>query len=348
MSTLAVVGAGGCLGSLVVAEAEGRGHDVVPVPRERLGTVADLAAELERTDAVVAACGDDQDGLALRVVDAAIASGRSLIDLEPGQAHVRRLRDERREPARTAGIALVPGAGLQHVLGDALTAVAAATVEVPAEVHVAYTLPARGAVLAPATPGRRRGIAAELGTPGVARHHGDEVEELPGEVRRLAWFPRPVGPSHAAAVPGGEALSVPEHLPHLRSVRTYVAVASWRAELLQATANAARWPPARRVLQRRLTRPRATPGPGARASTRWGCVSEVGGADGVARAWAYGHDPYRLSAACAVVLAEAVPTQPRAGFLAPAQVLPARELLDRLSERGDTRWSVARPAATSA
>src|SRR5690606_24118167 len=139
--------------------------------------------------------------------------------------------------ARTTGTVVVLGVGWRTAIGDLLAAVAAERVLAASEVHVAAVVPDPGGLLRAASTGTRRGIASTLGQPTLAFHHGERTQELTGEERRLAWFPRPFGPRHAAGVPGLEALSVPRYLPQVRTVRSYVALSSLQAELLQATAN---------------------------------------------------------------------------------------------------------------
>ncbi len=370
MATVLLIGIAGTVGQLLADALQRDGHRVLGasrdprLARERLAdhpgtddlelrripatspTSEAVAALVAEADVVVNAAGA-AGGFGIRLADAAVRTGRPLLDVEPEQPHVAAMFDDHHLDASAAGIVLVPGAGLQHAIGDALAALAAATVELPAEVHVAYTFPDRRAALARASAGRRRSAAEALGYPLESLVRGERTSELPGEARRLAWFPRPVGPSHAAAIGGGEVRSVPSHLPELRTVRTYLAVPTWRAELLQAAANLARHDRTRRMVARRLERDRPGFGPAMRRTTRWGCVAEVEGADGIGRAWAYGHDPYALTAATAAVLVDAVLAgaggSGTAGVVAPSQVLDPRELLDRLTERTDTRWSRTAP-----
>ncbi len=366
VATVLLIGIAGTIGQLLAESLHREGHRVLGASRDpelariRLAdhpagdevelrqlpassaTSGDLAVLVAEADVVVNAAGA-AGGLGIRLADAAVRAGRPLLDVEPEQPHIAAVFDGHHLDASAANVALVPGAGLQHAIGDALVALAAATVALPAEAHVAYTFPDRGATLARASAGRRRSAAEALGHPVESLVRGDRTDDHPGEARRLAWFPRPVGPSHAAAIGGGEVRSVPSHLPELRTVRTYLAVPTWRAELLQAAANLARYDRTRRMVARRLERDRRAFGPAVRRTTRWGCVAEVEGADGVARAWAYGHDPYALTAATVAVLADAVLAAAGgdgpAGVLAPSQVLDPRELLDRLTERTDARWS---------
>jgi hypothetical protein len=350
--TVALLGARGLVGSLIAGALAALDIEVVEVPRAAgpseatpdPGGVAMLERAAADCEVIVNAAGG-APGMAERAVAAACGAGTHLVDVVPEQAHIRTLcaADAR---ATAAGIVIVPGAGLQHLIGDTLAHLAGTATRGVREVHVAYTLPDHGALLADASAGRRRSAARELTAPALALVRGELESELIGEQRRLAWFPRPVGPAHAAAVPGGEAITVPRHLPGVSTIRTYVALTGGRSELLQFTANLARLDRVRDGLVRRIERPRPTLGEARRAAIRWGVVAEANGADGVARAWAYGHDPYRLTANAAVACVEAVSSGAvAAGVRSPAELAVPGDLLDVIATRTDMRWSISRPDA---
>lgn len=341
--TVALLGARGLVGSLITAELEARGMEMVAIAcRNAIPDVDALEQAAPRCDLVINAAGSGS-ATADALVRWVCRTGMHLIDVVPEQAHVHALHRADR-PAAEAGVSIVPGAGFQHVIGDTLAHLAGTATRDAREIHVAYTLPDRGAVLADASAGRRRSAARELSAPALAFVHGELRPEPIGEQRRLAWFPRPVGPSHAAAIPGGEAIAVPRHVPGVGTVRTYVALTGWRSELLQFTANLARVERAREWLVRRIERPRGALGEARRAAIKWGVVAEASGADGVARAWAYGHDPYRLTATAAVICAEMVRSGPPVGGVrSPAELGPPGELLDLLAVRSALRWSISRP-----
>jgi short subunit dehydrogenase-like uncharacterized protein len=345
MTRIGVLGADGFMGGLVVDELGRRGHPVVRLAdaSARSEDEGGLRAAFEGCEVVVSVLGPS-DPMARRVLDAAIATGTHLVDPTGDPGTLRWALEERAEAARAAGVTAVLASGFCAVPGDPLAHLAAHAVTAPREVHVSYAFPA-GGLLTALSPGTRRAVAAQLGVPGIALDRGKVVKELPGESRRLAWFPRPVGPTHAVGVPAPEPLTVPLHVPSVRTVRTYLALTSWRAELLQATGSIASWPPGRRFLERRFTSRREPPSPAARAATRWACVAEAAGEEGVARAWAYGTDPYGTGAASTVALVEAVAAgHPDVGVIPPALVEVPSDLLDTLSARADLRWSVARPS----
>lgn len=366
MTRIAVLGASGVTGSAIALALTAAGHEVVPLVRDpdRLAALRDdvgddgsdrwarlaaprtvdagesatLRAALHDIDVLVSAVGP-----ALRyasgILDTVVATGVHLVDLAAAPSYLRWAVHERDRAAQAAGVVCVVGAGTAPCVGDLLTAVAAERVPAPSEVHVAYVLP-DGGHLGDATPGVRASLAAGVGRPVLALVDGELVEELAAEQRRLAWFPRPVGPHHAAAIPGGEPLTVPRHLPGVRTVRTYLAMPTWRAELAQMQANAARWERARRQIVGRLERGRASPSATRRAGLRFGAVAEVAGTDVLGRAWAYGHDPYEFAASVAVAAVERVVAGSVApGVRVPAELDAAERLLDQLSAHTDLRWS---------
>ncbi len=335
---VAVLGADGCVGQRLAPALDALGAELVPVGRNGAVT-APVEAPL------LVAAGASQG--CRPTIQSEIARGRDIVDVHRDAGHLVWLHDQVAPGVRTSGARVVGGAGLRWAVGDLLTSVAAAELERVEEVHVAYPT---GGGREVATPGERRDRLVQLGMPALARVDGRTVDEPPGAERRLAWFPRPVGPSHAAGVPGGEVLTVPLHLPGARTVRTYEAVPSWRAEWLQAEANLARTAWGRRRLARWLARERPVPGQASLAGRRWGCVVEATDGVTLVRAWAYGHDPVQVTAELGALLvtrladaaSEASTGSPGAGPVAPSQVTQPSGALDHLAVRTDLRWSVNR------
>jgi short subunit dehydrogenase-like uncharacterized protein len=368
VTTLAVLGPSGYTGRLVVAECVRQGHrpilvgrdaarvrrvldDEVPEfshPEVRLADVTDesaLQAALQDVDLVITTVGPF-DRLGRSVLDAAIATGTHYVDVTGEQPFLRWALTDRDVAANEAGVVAVPAAGFDFLPGDLLAALAAGAVSWPREVHVCYTIPSMVRFARRSSAGTRRSVAGLLGSRAVALEDEELAEELPFEHRRLAWFPRPVGPRHAASIPGAEPLTVPRHVPGVRTVRTYLAMAGWQAEVAQMGANAARWSPARRAARWFLERGEGGPSEQVRTQTRWACVAEAEGRDGIGRAWAYGHDVYGLTAVAVVAVAEAIlHGAPPAGVLSPAMIHQPGELLDTISARCDLRWALARPDA---
>ena len=373
MATIAVLGAGGQTGALVVAELRRAGHRVValgsggrtagrdepdrdaPAPdevtapdeqRQIAGGVAGLAAALHGVDALVDVAGPfgPREGAGLQ---AALAAGVHYLDasLEPAAtAHVY----EQAGRIRRAGITAVSAGGFPAAVLDLLGLSALAAADGGDELHLATTFPGGGWWRHGAGPATRRILGHLLAEPLTAVVDGDLVEEPVGEARRLAWFPRPVGLAHAAGVPGTAALSAHRRAPELVVVREYLAMSGWRAELLQLGASTTGWAPARRWLQARVEGLGTAPDATRRRAVRWACVAETRSEQGTVRAWANGHDPAATSAACLAVLTDAVLADGQPGACTPAQLAPAGRLLDELTGSRDLRWSVIRPATTEA
>ncbi|MGM0618022.1 MAG: hypothetical protein ACQEUI_07755 [Actinomycetota bacterium] len=329
---VAVLGGGGVVGRAVVERLEARGIAWVDVGRD--DPTVPGAAEV-----VLCAAGGDLD-TTRELVTAAVRDGTDVVDVDHEVGYLHWLATRVGPTARDTGARILGGAGLRWAVGDLLSALAAEPVPDPQEVHVAYT---SGGSRRHLTPGERRAAVAGLALQGSALEAGRVEPEPPGGRRRLAWFPRPVGPSHAAAVPGGEALTVPRHLRSVRTVHTYQAMPGWRAELLQARSSVASSATGRRWLQRRLARQRRVAGAAAWADEPWGCVAEVAGDRRLGRAWAYGRAPVGISAEIAVELALRLSATTRerlaGGAVAPSEVAVPGALLDAVADRSGLRWS---------
>lgn len=336
MATIVVVGATGVTGRRLVAALDEAGHEVVPARSD----ADDRRAVVGIADLVMVAARDPQvrgDWLA-----AAAEFGAHGLDAGADAAVADRAFDDLGAPARAAGVTLVPAAGAG--VGDLLAATAAGAVRSPDEVHVCWAFPDRGGWRRALAPGFRATAAARLAAPMPVRYDGRRGHERIAETRRLAWFPKPIGPTHAAAVPGPEPVTVPVHTPGVGLVRSYLALPTWRAEWLQATGGLLRSGRWRDLVARRLEQGDA-PTTGAQAA-RWACVAESRGDDGVARAWAYGRDPVGLGVAGLVAMAGAVlDGRAAAGVVPAAEVDAPSTLLDTLSVTAGLRWAVARPTS---
>jgi hypothetical protein len=335
MAAIVVVGATGVTGRRLVAALGDAGHEVIPARAEG----DDPGAAVRAADLVVAAARDPLTRG--EWLEAAVRHGVHALDAGADPGVAQRVVDDLGAPALAAGVSVVPAAGA--AVGDLLVATAAGAVRSPAEVHVCWAFPDRGGWRRALAPGFRATAADRLAAPMPVVLDGRREQERAGDTRRLAWFPKPIGPTHAAGVPGPEPVTAAVHLSGVVTVRSYLALPTWRAELLQATAGLLRSGRWRDTVGRRLEQG-DEPDTGLHAP-RWACVAESRGVDGVARAWAYGRDPVGLGVAGLVALADVV-LEDRAGpGVLPASMVdtPAR-LLDRLSVVVGLRWSVARPA----
>lgn len=258
------------------------------------------------------------------------------LDIAPTEATHRVLADVDLGPAP-----VVPAAGFVSVVGDALAVVAGQRLVGPSRADVTVYVPTRRSLLTGATPRERAALLEALVAPMSVLADGQVVDERIAEDRRLAWFPRPVGPHHAAAVPGPHWRTLPRVMPTLRTVRTALALRSSSAEVLQGLGNAVRLDWVADRVRRRAARPGRDPGT---AGERWAIVVEVATAGGsMVRGWAYGHDRHGLTAASAALLACRVATADAstpAVPVGPTEIMAAEPLLDVLAARTNLRWSI--------
>lgn len=337
---IAVHGASGFTGSLIVAELARRDLAPILVGRDEtrlravaartgvpdteirvaaLDDTAALAAAFADSDAVVNAAGP----FTLwgePVVRAAIAARRHYIDTtgEPGYLHT--ILSTYDEPAKQAGIAVIPAVTDDGVPGDLIAALTAARLDAPLrEIRVA-DLRRPGA----ASRGTARSMAAIAVLDQV--EYRDRTWQSANESATTLIEPGEPEPVSVTplALPG--VYTIPRHLdtPIVRGViRTEMGeiFAGLGGEVAETIPE--------------------IPDPDALAASRWLILAEATGVDGSrARGWVTGFDPY---AATAVIAAEAARRLARdgaaAGTLAPAQAFDAASFLDHLATTG-VHWQV--------
>ena len=246
---IAVVGATGYTGGLVVEELIGRGTEVVAIGRNpakldalpaeaerQVADVADrvaLAAALDGCRAVVNCVGSFLD-LGEAVVGAAVAAAVPYVDTTGEFPFLRRVFDVHDAPARKAGVGVVPGMAFYSAPADLASALAARALGRPPDsVEISYRL-----VGARPSKGTLRTNVRRIGQPCPVWEDGRLVSRRIGDDPKVYRFPQPHGPVTVARWPGGEVLSVPRHTG-ARSVAVYlgmpkVAAAAFRNPRLTA------------------------------------------------------------------------------------------------------------------
>ncbi|MGW4242581.1 saccharopine dehydrogenase family protein [Nocardia sp. NPDC004722] len=337
---IAVHGASGFTGSLIVAELVRRELTPVLVGRDRLRLrrVADQSgipdaeirvAALDDIDALAAAFADTDAVINAAgpftlwgepVVRAAIAARRPYIDTTGEPSYLQHILQTYDEPAKHAGIAVIPAVTDDGVPGDLIAALTAAQLDAPiAGIRVA-DLRRPGA----ASRGTARSMAAIMVLDQI--EYRDHVWQPVGDATATLAEPgetQPV-PVTALALPG--VYTIPRHLdtPHVQGlIRTEMGeiFAGLSGEVAETIPE--------------------IPDPAELAVSRWLVLAEATAVDGRrARGWVTGLDPYGSTAVIAVeaarrLVADGAP----AGTLAPAQAFDAASFLDRLATTGVT-WQV--------
>jgi short subunit dehydrogenase-like uncharacterized protein len=333
--TLAVLGATGYTGRLVVEEARRAGLPLRLVGRRReaLEALARPGEEVRIADArdeaalreafagatVVASLAGPFLELGLGPVSAALDSGAHYLDTTGEQAFVRLVHERLGERAAAAGRIALPAFGFDYVPGDLAARLAAERVDGPLdELVVAYAVDGVGT-----SRGTRRTIGHVMGQGQVAWEDGRLVPSRFGATTRRIRFP--FGERTVVEWSGTEPITVPRHT-EVRSVRSYIRAPGIAARAGGLGRLAA---PFLRLASR--VGPQG-PSERSRARSRFTVVAEARGPGGSGRAVLTGSDVYGLTALLVVRGAEALAASEGrgAGVLAPAEAFDAATLAGRL------------------
>ncbi|MEW2430747.1 saccharopine dehydrogenase NADP-binding domain-containing protein [Micromonospora sp. NPDC047644] len=233
---VAVFGAYGHTGRFVMTELRVRGFGALPVGRDprrlavfgldyRVASVDDpasLDAALAGVDAVIN-CAGPFASTAAAVIEAALRGGIPYVDVA---AEIEANLDtftHFTEPARAAGVAVVPAMAFFGGLGDLLATTAMGDWTSADEAHVAYGLsswhPTAGTVAAGVVSRERRAGRR-------VRYTGSRLEyQSGGDLPRMDWdFPAPLGRrSVLGEFSMADVVTIPRHLV-VPEVRTYMTV----------------------------------------------------------------------------------------------------------------------------
>lgn len=361
---IVVYGATGFTGTLVAHELRRRGLECLLAGRdaERLtrladalqaadgaGPVATRAVALENRDGLRHLLGDaavviDCAGPFVRygepVVRAAVETGTHYVDTTGEQPYMQLVQERYDDPARAAGVAVVPAMGFDYVPGDLLAHLAAQGLEPLRELVLAYApqgvQPTRGTL---------RSALGMVAAPSVLYEDGAwRPAPLRSSGRASFPFPAPVGSQPVMRYPSGELLTVPRHV-RTRAVRSLITVETFAGTskaapfvpLIAPALTLALRTPVRSLLEPLLARYPEGPSDASRARVRFTIVALAHGEDGrTRRAVVTGGDVYALTAVTAVhgaaLLAE--PGYARSGVLSPASAFDPAAFLDALGAHG--------------
>ena len=338
--TIAVYGASGYTGKLVVAELRRRGITAVLAGRDldRLAAVDAPGAErrlagtddhsalvhaFEGCDAVINCAGPFKIA-GLAVARAAIAAGCHYVDIAGEQLYLHQVFDDLGPEASAAGVAVVPTLNDDGLPSDLLAALVAERVHPVRELVIGLQL-VRGS--APPTRGTLRSALVNLDTfssGGLGYADGRWDARVPAYRTALRFLDSDAVPVVKFPLPA--VVTVPRHVSTRRveGVTTADIVSGFAAvtpELIESL----------------------PVGPSAehRAEARWIIVVEAVGEDGrQARGVVQGADMQGITAVIAVEGAHRLVTDTtKAGVLAPAQAFDSASFLDYLSAHG-VRWSI--------
>jgi short subunit dehydrogenase-like uncharacterized protein len=331
---LAILGATGYTGGLVVERARGLGLPLRLVGRRRdaLDAIAVAGDEVRVADArderalrdafegafAVASTAGPFTEVGHAPLAAAIAAGAHYLDTSGEQDFSRVVYDDFGGRAEAARVVALTAFGFDYVPGDLAARLAADGLDPLDEVLVAYSV-AGTAVSA----GTRRSMAHVMRTGHVAWEGGGRIASRFGASTRTVRFP--FGSASVVEWSGTEPLTVPRHTQTQR-VRSYIrapraaaktaGVARLAAPLVRLTGHVGRGPSESR-----------------RAKMRFAVVAEAHGPNGSRRVVLTGHDVYGLTALLLARGAESLRSGEvrGAGALAPAEAFDARALIGKLT-----------------
>jgi short subunit dehydrogenase-like uncharacterized protein len=234
---VAVYGATGLTGRLVLSELESLGTPSVIVGRDtealaelerdhdnvgearpaRLDDPARLRASIDGCEVVVN-CAGAIGGEAL--IEAALDARAGYADAAGEQWFIRTVFERYDQAARAAGVSIVPALGFDYAIGDCIARLAAEGYEPLRELVIAYALSGSGvsgdALSAPA--GERRDE--------LIYRDGEWRPAAPGIHRASFGFPPPLGRQPMQRYGSGEVITVPRHTATAR-VTTLITASSW-------------------------------------------------------------------------------------------------------------------------
>ncbi|MEV6409577.1 MULTISPECIES: saccharopine dehydrogenase NADP-binding domain-containing protein [Streptomyces] len=347
---IAVYGANGYTGKLMIEELRRRGFDMVLSGRNatRLRAAADGAgagdAELRIADA------DDEPALAEAfhgcdavincagpfisagepVVRAAIAAGCHYVDTSAEQLFLQRVFDTYAEDAERAGVSVIPAMGYDILLGDMIAHLTGQRTGPVEELTVAYRVGEFDM-----TRGTIRSAVEMIRSGDVVYEDGQwRAGGIPAKRTSFA-YPGDLEESPTLRWPGAEVITVPRHVP-ARRVEVIMDAAAFTPEmsaLLQSPAD---------ELDTFVSGLPEGPSGDRRPAATFTIVAEALGEDGrKARGELRGTDIYGITAVIAVegvrrLVADGAP----GGVLTPAQGYDCVGFLDFLAPHGIT-WNVA-------
>jgi short subunit dehydrogenase-like uncharacterized protein len=319
---IAVVGAGGYTGRLVVHELVGRGVEVVAVGRRHPPSLVEAIDGCRAMINCVGSFAEHGDA----VVSAAIAAGVPYVDTSAEFPFLRRVFEVHDGPARRAGVPLVPGMAFYSAPADLASALACEALGQAADtVEIVYRLsgarPSRGTL---------RTNLRRIGEPCFVRDAGRLV------ARRIGDDPVSFDGATVARWPGGEVLTVPRHTT-ASTVAVFLGMPKAAAAVLRSPRLCAGLQRVGRILVGRGT---AGPSDEDRLRARFVIVVEARGAGRRARCVIEGHDLYGLTAAACVEAAQRLGAEldGPAGALAPAEAFAPSGFLESLS--GYLTWRI--------
>lgn len=359
---IAVYGATGYTGRLVVAELAAAGADFVvsgrspskldalraelsldaPVKAARIDDPASLR-ELLADCAVLINCAGPFVRFGEPVLAAAVETGTHYLDTTGEQPFMKMAYERYGPGAARAGVAVIPAMGFDYVPGDMLASLTANGMDELDEVSMHYSwqgfTPSQGTA---------RTTLEMIGGTDLEWRNKEWVKVGGGASRGTYEFPEPVGRQHMVRYPSGEQITVPRHIA-TRNVRATLNASAFSGERLAPIVGATMRPaglamrtPLKRIAGWVISRLPEGATPEERERMRWMIVCEATQGEVKRKGVISGSDVYGFTAASIVKGATIASGKgfDAHGALAPSQAFDPEGFLSEL-ERFDVRWQVS-------
>jgi short subunit dehydrogenase-like uncharacterized protein len=266
---------------------------------------------------------------------AAIATGTPLLDVTGEQAWVRQSLARYDQPARAAGVPLAHAMGVEVLLADAAAHLLVTRHPELTSLEVAHVVHGFAS-----SAGSRLTALRVAQAPAAAWVEGRWEPCLAGSrLHKLAFLP-PFGRRYGVFMPGVEMATIPQHLPQLRTIHSFIALPLAMALGLSLTAPLAAQVPhgaLGRWTERALALTHQTP-LATDAAARFQIALTGFGPAGARHLTLAARAPYGLSAEIlarsALRVAAGGPYIGRGGVLAPAQMVDPVAILSELQADG--------------
>jgi short subunit dehydrogenase-like uncharacterized protein len=359
---IAVYGATGYTGRLVVSELAGAGADFIVSGRNQSKLDAlrnelslEAPARAARIDdpvslrglladcAVLIDCAGPFVRYGEPVLAAAVETGTHYLDTTGEQPYMKMAFERYGPGAARAGVAVVPAMGFDYVPGDMLASLTAAEMGELDELSLHYCWqnfqPSQGTA---------RSVLEIIGGGDLEWRNMEWVEASGGVSRGAYEFPAPFGRQRMFRYPSGEQITVPRHLS-ARNVRVSMNAGAFSSDRLAPIFSATVRPaglamrtPLKRLAGAVISRLPDGQTPDQRERMRWMIVCEAKRGEIERKGVISGRDVYGLTAAAIVRGATIAAGKgfDASGGLAPSQAFEPQGFLEGL-ERFDVRWEVS-------
>lgn len=278
---------------------------------------------------IIINCAGPFTDLGEPIVQEAIARKAHYLDTTGEQGFIKLVYDKYHDPAKAAGVVLVPACAFEYAIGDAMGSSLCNAFPEATAIEMIYSLEGMYT-----SPGTRKSIVRAMAATGYFLSNGKLTEQRPVS-RKMKLAEKTVS---LMSFPAGEVLMLPRHT-NVQSISTYLAVEA-PPLLLQASATFGRiiMKAAGDFIVKKTTA--QTPSVTQRQSTTF--LIQATATDGNAshRMTVTGKDPYLLTA---IIISDAVVqllsrSPAKLGAITPAMI-GGPELVRKRLEKSDVKWA---------